>query len=122
MSRFFNGGQDLCKKNAGTSSAPELSKTRMISQNRYQRHLILEHNTHFIGVRLLSRASFVLIVATATIVNDADQSARAVGLISIRIDGSPFGLRTHACMQPSDGNVPDEPAPPEPPCPKIERK
>ena len=94
---------------------------RMPSLQRPWQRIALERNAQILGVRMLCRASFVLIIVTATIMNEADHAARAVGLISVRAEGLPFGLGTHACMQPTAEDVPDDPEPPKPPCPRRGR-
>ncbi len=79
---------------------------------------MLEPNAQILGVRMLCRASFVLIIVTATIMNEADHAARAVGLISVRAEVNSLGLGTHTCLRPSAEDVPDEPELPKPPCPR----
>jgi len=93
----------------------------MLAPQRPWQCLALERNTQILGVRMLCRATFVLIIVTATIMNEADHAARAVGLLSVHAEGLALGLGTHACMQPSAEDVPDEPEPPKPPCPRSGR-
>lgn len=73
------------------------------------------HDFHFVGVRILSRVSFALVIMFAAFLNEADQMARAKGLIYVRVEAPTMFFGTHACMQP-DAEAPPE----EPPCPKKE--
>lgn len=84
-------------------------------------HTLQDRNAQMHGVRILCRASFVLLVVSATIANKADQDARATGLISVRVNAPSMALGTHACMMPTAEDVPDEPEPEKPPCPKSKR-
>lgn len=72
------------------------------------------------GVRILGRVSFICIVVSAWAMNEADQAARAKGLLSFRVDIPMAGLGTHACMQPEAQEIEPEPEPKlkEPPCPR----
>jgi hypothetical protein len=71
----------------------------------------------FHGVRVLSRVSFVLVVFLAWGMNEADQAARAVGMLSFRVEAS-WNLGSHACMQPEAEELRPEPEPEKPPCPR----
>lgn len=79
--------------------------------------MLQDHELHLVGVRVLSRTSFALVMVLAACLNDADQLARAKGLLSVRVEAPTMFFGTHACMQPEAEDLPDEP-PPKPPCPK----
>jgi hypothetical protein len=122
MARFARVGQDPCNESfLWNLERHVVVEERMLAPKLSWQRLALERNAQLHGVRMLCRASFVLIIATASIMNEADQAARAVGLLSVRVEGSPLGLGTHACMQPSAEDVPDEPEPVKPPCPRSGR-
>ncbi|HRI63129.1 MAG TPA: hypothetical protein PK156_02795 [Polyangium sp.] len=86
----------------------------------------LDHNAHLYGVRILGRASFVLIAMSAAVLNHADRLARAKGLIPVHVEAHSMALGNHACMQPEpeyiqDEPILDEPAPDKPPCPRSKK-
>lgn len=108
-------------KCAGTDPPSRLSNAAMLMLKRLRNRPILDNDLHLHGVRMLCRASFVVIVATATIMNRADHEARAVGLLSFRVDAPSMALGTHACMQPEPQEILDEPEPDKPPCPKSRK-
>jgi hypothetical protein len=119
MARAQRAGQEFGTENfVRNSNAHHVVNKRMLSSKRAPLRLTLDPTSQMLGVRILCRASFVLIVVTATIANQADQQARAVGLLSFRVDAPSMWLGTHACMQPEAEDIPDEPEPEKPPCPK----
>lgn len=80
--------------------------------------MALPADVHLHGVRILGRVSFVLIAVMASILNQADQDARAKGLISVHVEAFSMALGNHACMQPEPEELPEEVVPEKPPCPR----
>ncbi len=123
MARLIVSGQNFCvdrsfvAKFHGNSRTPRDVRNRMIGRTTFSQRLQQDHQLHLVGVRVLSRTSFALVMLLAACLNDADQLARAKGLLSVRVEAPTMFFGTHACMQPEAEDLPDEP-PPKPPCPK----
>jgi hypothetical protein len=74
-------------------------------------------DVHLVIMRVLGRVVFVLAAACATVANEAENEARAKGLMYVRAEpGLGMGLGGHFCMQPEE--MPEQPEPEKPPCPK----
>jgi hypothetical protein len=72
------------------------------------------------GIRILSRVTFIWLIAIAWSMNEADQLARAKGLMTFRVEVMPMGLGTHSCLQPEPEELAPKPEPEKPPCPHSE--
>lgn len=124
MARLSVSGQNFCvdcsfvAKFRGNTGVRRDVHDGMIRRTTFSQRLQHDHQLHLVGVRVLSRTSFALVMVLAACLNDADQLARAKGLLSVRIEAPTMFFGTHACMQPEAEDLPDEPPPPEPPCPK----
>ncbi len=124
MARLSVSGQNFCvdcsvvEKFLGNTRVRRDVHNRMIRRTTFSQRLQQDHQIHLIGVRVLSRTSFALVMVLAACLNDADQLARAKGLLSVRVEAPTMFFGTHACMQPEAEDLPDEQPPPEPPCPK----
>lgn len=124
MARLVRAGQELrhfrvhFAQKPGELGARSGVDTPMLSPQRPRRNIVSDLDLQFHGVRFLTRASFLLIMVMASVGNQADNEARAKGLMSVRIEAPSMLLGTHACMQPDAQDVPDEPEPEKPPCPR----
>lgn len=94
----------------------------MVRPKTSSKQLTQNHELHIVGVRILSRVSFALVVMLAAFLNEADQMARAKGLISVRVEAPTMFFGTHACMQPEAVDLPEEAPPEDPPCPRKRKQ
>jgi len=83
----------------------------MIARRSRWKDLLNAPDIELHGVRILSRVSFICIMAISWSANEADQVARAKGLMTFRVEVPAFGLGNHACMQPEAEELPSGPAP-----------
>lgn len=122
MARFESRGQDFSTKIfSGNFSRHNDVERQMVPRNSLAHRLLLDRRAQTMGVHLLCRACFVLIIVASTVANEAENEARKKGLFTVRAEPA-LMMGMHACMQPEAADLPDEPAPEKPPCPKTQHK
>ena len=91
---------------------------RLRSLAGYQRRARRRWTTMQLTVlRLLGHAVLASSAVAAVVANDADQEARAQGLLWVHAEPSALIFGQHACLQPAEEEIPPEPEPP--PCPRT---
>jgi hypothetical protein len=87
----------------------------LLGQGRRARNRSID--VHLVIMRVLGRVVFIQVAVGATVANEAENEARAKGLMYVRAEpGLGMGFGGHSCMQPEA--MPEEPEPEKPPCPK----